>query len=156
MRIINKRPVKSADISSARRSAWGEFWKLAISAVVAIVALYFLTGFAVDLIVPRISIETECRLFTFNNLDKFATLSNGDESQGMKMAQEILDKFKSNPAVPQINYNLILLKGKEPNAFAIPGGSIGLTSGLLEMLDDEIELAFVIAMSLVTFITETI
>ena len=145
MKIVNKRPVKTADVSSARHSALGEFWKLAVSAVLLIVALFFLTGFAVDLIVPRISIQTECKLFRFNNLDQLSKTNNKNEDQGMIMAHEILDKFKSSPDVPPIDYRFLLLKEKRPNAFAMPGGTIGLTTGLLETLDNEIELAFVIA-----------
>ena len=145
MKIINKRPVKTADVSSARHSAWGEFWKLVISSVLLIIALFFLTGFAVDLIVTRISIETECKIFRFNNLDNLAKTDNLNEDQGMEMAHKILEKFKSSSDVPPIDYKLVLLKEKRPNAFAMPGGTIGLTSGLLEVLDDEVELAFVIA-----------
>ncbi len=145
MKVVNKRPFKTADISSGRHFIRGEFWKLVISAVLLIVALFFLTGFVVDLIVPRISVETECRLFRFHDLDKLGIKGNEDKEQSMKMAHEILNKFKSSPDVPPINYRLILLKEKEPNAFAIPGGTIALTSGLLDLLDDEVELAFVIA-----------
>ena len=144
MKLVNKRPVKTADISSARGSAFGEFWKLVISAVLVIVALYFLTGLAVDLIVSRISIETECKLFKNNNLDKLGKIINADGEYSMKTAHGILEKLKSSPDVPSIDYRLVLIKDENPNAFAIPGGVIGLTSGLLEVLDDEIELAFVI------------
>lgn len=145
MKIVNKRPEKTADISSARNSASEELIKLVISAVLFIVILFFLIGFAVDLIVPRISIETECRLFRFNDQEKPAASGTENTDPALKTASEILKKFKSDPDVPDIDFRLIRIMEKKPNAFAIPGGTIGLTSGLLETLDKEIELAFVIA-----------
>ncbi len=61
------------------------------------------------------------------------------------MAHGIPDKLKSSPGLPPIDYRFLLLKEKRPNAFAMPGGTTGLITGLLETLDNEIELAFVIA-----------
>ncbi len=42
-------------------------------------------------------------------------------------------------------YNVHIVKEKSPNAFCIPGGNIYVTSGLLEFVRSDAELAFVIA-----------
>ena len=56
----------------------------------------------------------------------------------------ILELLKSDESVPPLPYELVLIKEKNPNAFAFPGGKIGLTTGLLDLLNDEIEMAFVL------------
>ena len=63
MKITNRTPVNTADISSARGSILKEFWQMAAAAFGLVVVLYFTTGFVVDMVVSRISFETEAHLF---------------------------------------------------------------------------------------------
>jgi Zn-dependent protease with chaperone function len=143
MKIINKQPRKTADISSARGSSIHEFWKLALSAVVLLVALYFFIGVAVDQIVARVSYETEARIFQAFQPEPSEPSSEQD-GRRLTQARAILEKFRADPKVPPLPYSLILVENEMANAFAFPGGAIGLTTGLLEMLTEEIEVAFVI------------
>ncbi|MGD9189561.1 MAG: M48 family metallopeptidase [Desulfobacteraceae bacterium] len=143
MKIINRQPRKTADVSSARRSSLNEFWKLALSAVVLLVALYFLIGVAVDQVVARVSYETEAKIFQAFQPEQ-SEPSSEEERQRLAQARTILEKFRADPKVPPLPYSLVLVENEMPNAFAFPGGTVGVTTGLLEMLTEEIEVAFVI------------
>lgn len=143
MRIINRQPRKTVDISSARGSSLREFWTLALSAIVLLVVLYFLIGVAVDQIVARVSYETEARIFLAFQPEQ-SEPSSEEERQRLAQARTILEKFRADPKVPPLPYSLILVENEMPNAFAFPGGTIGVTTGLLEILTEEIEIAFVI------------
>ena len=82
---------------------------------------------------------------------------------GKKIAEEIAKhmKFNEDPIytarvrgifnrlTPWVSrplpYNIHIVKEKSPNAFCIPGGNIYVTSGLLDFVRSDAELAFVIA-----------
>jgi Zn-dependent protease with chaperone function len=114
-----------------------------LSAIVLLVALYFLIGVAVDQIVARVSYETEARIFQAFQPEQ-SEPSSEEERRRMAQANAILEKFRADPKVPPLPYSLVLVENEMPNAFAFPGGTIGITAGLLEMLTEEIEVAFVI------------
>ncbi len=143
MKIVNKAPEKTADISSARGSTFSEFWKMVLSAVVLLVVLYLAIGWAVDFTVARISFETEARLFDHFQVSPPGPVADGSSDE-LEHANDVLTKLIADAEVPPLPFQLQLLESDEPNAFAIPGGTIGVTRGLLELLDDDIEIAFVI------------
>ena len=43
------------------------------------------------------------------------------------------------------DYRILIIKEKDPNAFAVAGGNIYVTTGLIEMIEDDSELDFIIA-----------
>lgn len=143
MKIINRQPHKTADVSSARGSSFREFWQLVLAAIVLLVVLYFLIGAAVDQIVARVSYETEARIFQAFQPEPSEPSSEEDRRR-LAQARAILEKYTADPRVPPLPYSLILVENEKPNAFAFPGGTIGVTTGLFEMLTGEIEVAFVI------------
>ena len=143
MKINYKQPRSTSDISSARGSSGREFWQLVLSAVLLLVGLYFVIGFAVDQIVARVSFETEAKIFQAFQPMK-SEPSDDQDRRRLALAHKILETFKTDEKVPPLPYRLILLENEAPNAFAFPGGTIGITTGLLEMLKEEIEIAFVI------------
>ena len=143
MKIVNRQPQATADVSSARGTAGKEFRQMVFSALIFLVSAYFLVGLTVDLIVSRISFETEARIF--NHAPLPASLNQGpSQKKSLQRADEILAKLRQSPTVAPLPYRLVLFEDKKPNAFALPGGTIGVTSGLLEVLDDEVEVAFVL------------
>jgi len=140
MRIVNRRPAQTADASAARGTAFKELRRLLLFATVLAVVLYAAIGWIVDVVVPRISFETESRLF--GRLSAARLGAAPDER--LARVQKILDRLAPDSLVPPLPYRLVLIQKSEPNAFAFPGGTIGVTSGLLAALEDEIEVAFVI------------
>ena len=141
MKIINRQPVQSADASSNRGSAWSEFFKLTGYAALLVVGVFYTTGWVVDHIVPSISPKREAALFSRWNPNP--NLSEEAQAQ-LQPARAILDRLIQDDAVPQLPYRLTLIQNPAPNAFAFPGGTIGLTSGLLETLDTPAALTFVL------------
>ncbi|MCB0418174.1 MAG: M48 family metallopeptidase [Bdellovibrionaceae bacterium] len=57
----------------------------------------------------------------------------------------IFEKLRSTEKLREIPYALFLVEMEEPNAFAIPGGGVGVTSGLLEKVTTEPGRAMVLA-----------
>lgn len=141
MNIVNRQPVETADASSNRGQMWSELRKLTLYAALLVVGVYFSIGLAVDLIVPSISPEREVALFS---RWKHGGDLTPEQTARLQPAQEILDRLIQDPAVPKLPYRLTLLEHQKPNAFAFPGGAIGLTSGLLNTLDNPLALTFVL------------
>lgn len=54
-------------------------------------------------------------------------------------------KLASNSARPQLPYEFVVLNSSVPNAWALPGGKIAINRGLLDLLDDEAQLAAVLS-----------
>ncbi len=143
MKIVNRQPIETADVSSARSGAAKEFGKLVLTALGALVAAYFLIGVAIDFAVSKISVETEAKLFA--KLQPPDALVTDEKSQKqLERLRAILDKLKTRKSVPPLPYRIMWLDHDEPNAFAFPGGTIGVTRGLVNALDDDIEVAFVL------------
>jgi predicted Zn-dependent protease len=141
LKIVNRQPTASADASSNRGSAWSELWHLTVYAALLVVAVFFAIGWLVDRIVPAISPERETALFSRWNP---AAKLTPETQERLKPAREILDQLIQDPAVPRLPYRLSLIQNPAPNAFAFPGGTIGLTSGLLDSLDSRAALTFVL------------
>lgn len=145
MQINNRQPQKTADVSASRNTDFLELGKLVFLAFVTLVVLYFSVGAAVDFSVKRISFENEVELFSKLSFtsDIFSVIEDVDAEQKLKI-QKVLDRLREHPDVPDISFKLVVLDEEEPNAFAFPGGTIGVTSGLLDVTEGEIELAFVL------------
>ncbi len=143
MKISYRQPRGTADISSARGTAFTELWKLILSAVFLLVGLYFLWGVAVDRVVAGISFQAEAKLFK-HLMPNQPEITDKPALERFNRTQAILEKLQSSEKVPGLPYKLVLVEQRAPNAFAVPGGSIGVTTGLLRVLTEEIEIAFVI------------
>lgn len=140
MKIVNRQPEKTADASGARGTAFRELRKLLLFVTILAVVLYVAIGMVVDAVVARISFETEARLFGGLGFSRI-----GDKSDDrLVRVQTILDRLTADSRIPPLRYRLILIDNSAPNAFAFPGGTIGVTSGLLDALEDDIEVAFVV------------
>jgi predicted Zn-dependent protease len=61
-----------------------------------------------------------------------------------KAAGEIFAKLAKAQGLRKLNYRLYYTDDTSPNAFALPGGSIAVTRGLLDMVQGETGLAMVI------------
>jgi predicted Zn-dependent protease len=141
MKIVNRQPRETADASSNHGQIWSELWHLIAYAALLVVVVFFAVGGVVDLIVPSISAEREAALFSRWQPNRKAA---PDADARLQPARSILDQLIQDPAVPKLPYRLILLNNPSPNAFAFPGGTIGLTSGLLNTLDSQAALTFVL------------
>lgn len=127
------------------RSQLREICVLGFLAVTAVAGLYLIVALLADTVLIRLSPERESQLFAFYS-DQYTqseipvTLTDEWET-----AERIFTELLAEADLTGPNFALGYMKMKEPNAFAVPGGAIVLTRGLLESVKSEIGLAFVIA-----------
>lgn len=140
MKIDYRTPKETADISASKGSDFIELAKLSALAIATCIVLYFVTGIAVDFAVSRITIEQEQAMFASFDLSDEGV----DDEESLQKLTSILQRLKLDSHVPNIDYNLVIMDEDSPNAFAFPGGTIGVTTGLLQAVDGDIELAFVL------------
>jgi len=149
MKYVPKDLGEAAEISNAGHHGWTREIVTLLGGVIALmVALYAGIGAVVEVSLPLISVERERAWFGHLEPSGFgmSVLPEEEFQEGFDRAQRILAKLSSQPGVPPLDYRLRLIADDQPNAFAFPGGVIGVTTGLLETVEeDEIALAFVIA-----------
>lgn len=146
MKFVRRDMGDAAEASSGGggRGMFREIVILLTAALTLVTALYLAIGLAVDLMMPLISFEREQRWFAdVEPVPVDLSLSARQQNQ-MLRANRILDHLTGLPDTPPMAFSLYFMPDEDPNAFAFPGGAIGLTSGLLDLLDDEVALAFVI------------
>jgi len=119
-----------------------EFFVLLLGAIGIIVGIYFFLGLAVNFVVPRISPEIEQKI-AGPLLNSMAGSDNTSEKA--KIVQTLIDKLQGQCA--KLPYQLTVYLHDSPlvNAVALPGGNVVVFSGLLEKVESENELAFVLS-----------
>jgi len=148
MKFVSRPLGEAAEASSGGgpRGQRREFLVLtSLTAGLALV-LYLAMGWIVEALLPRISTATEARWFgTFKPQEAVSEHELPRDLQArFALARSILARLSQEPGVPGLDYRLTLLDTPQVNAVAFPGGAIGVTRGLLELLDEEIGLAFVL------------
>ena len=111
-----------------------------------VIILYLLVGVVVNFASKRISDESEARLFAgFSK--KIDALKKAEELKqpDFLVAQTLFDQLTSQPGLRKLNYQLTFEDDPIPNAFAFPGGSVSITSGLLKIVPGKTGLAMVLA-----------
>ena len=124
------------------------FKEFAIVVPIILFALLFVGGivvFMVDLAVPFISPEVEHRLLGTVAEQVWTELnSDGNDEKATEALQAVFERVRAQgPEVP-IELQARVVCMEIPNAFALPGGGIAVTSGLLHALEREDELAFIL------------
>jgi len=110
--------------------------------IIIVIACYIF----IDLLVPFVPVKYEQK--AFKGMEKLFTLALDSNDNSTMKEKEILDKliddisvhWKDNP----YSFDVIVVLDIIPNAFAIPGGTIAVTSGLLSTAKSENELVFVL------------
>jgi len=141
MKIVNRSLGDSADASAASHSAVKELCRLLLYVTILALSVYFLVCVSVDFVVSKISFESESKMFPEKLRGAMVKTESSEETERL---ESILNTFLVDERVPPLPYKIGVLKSSEINAYAFPGGTIGVTKGLLSALDKDIELAFVI------------
>lgn len=139
MKFVPRRLVKSADASRGR-ARWKDWAKGLLSIAVVGTVVYLLLGLAADSVANQISEETEVKWFQWVDFG-----AQPSSHPGFAQAERVFDRLCRDPELRPLPYRLVYLADDAPNAFALPGGLVAVTQGLLEMVDTEIGLAFVLA-----------
>lgn len=114
---------------------------LGISAV-AIATVVVITV-SVDFLIPYIPPAAETKLFSSFDFEDDAN-QDADEDLRLKQVQSLLERLATGWEDNPYAFRVSVLDQSTPNAFALPGGRIVVTSGLLESVSSESELAFVL------------
>lgn len=122
-----------------------EITNLLSVAIILGAVFYFGIGWIVEWTLPHISAEREQRWFSSFRTDQSETPPTNDETTSRDYAKGVLAKLTRHPEVPKIDFRLVVVENETTNVFAIPGGTIAVTTGLLDVVgDDEVALAFVL------------
>ena len=107
------------------------------------VVAVFVIALAVDLLVPHLPASVEARTFAFLGYD--ATAEPGLEPDPRtRQLQAFVDRLALHWDDNPYEFRVEVLDEDEFNAFAVPGGKIVITRGLLEAMESETELSLVL------------
>ncbi len=138
MKFVPKTLTHTADISRGKLTLKG-WLSGALSAVVIIGVIYLGAGLATDLIVTNLSETTEARWFAWMYQGASKSLDHDARSQ------DIFEQLIAAAELRPLPYHLFSLDIDLPNAVALPGGGVGVTTSLLEQVKSDIGLATVLA-----------
>ena len=139
MEYSNKLPDGNVNIS--QESPLKEFAILFAGIVGIALAVYFVLGLLIDYSVKRLSIEQEQAL----SISLGNNWVEGDHSKKAESIQAIVDLLQNKCAHLPYEIRVRIFDDEMINAAALPGGTILVFTGLLNSMESENELAFVLA-----------
>ncbi len=118
-----------------------EFAILAGGLLAIVVGVYLALGLAVDLIVPRLSMDVE-KVLADAFIGQFAEEDAADVTRSV---QALVDRLQDPCALLPYTITVHVTESDAVNAAALPGGHMVVFTGLLAEMTSENELAFVLA-----------
>lgn len=140
-------PPEAADASRGHdQHPLRELALLVAGIAVLCAVLYFVVALIADAVVRRISPATEARLFA-PLAESFAApaILPADLARQQAVAERLLTNLLAHADLEGFPVQLRIVDQPGTNAFALPGGTLALTTGLLRCVDSEPGLAFVLA-----------
>lgn len=145
MKYHAKLPENNPNVS--HQSPAKEFFTLLLGVVGVLLFVYWLLGFVIDEIVDHVSPEMEMAIFESigqdlelqQNIDKSPAFIAAEKRMQALLADLLVCSDVGQPI------RLVFQDSNTPNAFAAPGGNMVVLSGLLNYVESENGLAFVIA-----------
>ena len=129
------------NVNVSQTSPLKEFFLLLGALLGIVLIIYVGLGFAVDLVIPRLPAEIERSLGqVFSGI-----YADTEQTPASDQLQELLDKLLQEYPEEKRNYRTHLVPKCLVNAMALPGGNIVVFSGLIEEVESENELTFVLA-----------
>ncbi|QTA81674.1 Peptidase, M48 family [Desulfonema limicola] len=129
------------NVNISKESPVYEFFILLSGLLLIILGLYFILGFAINIIVPEISPELE-NILGKNLINRFEMPENSGKRN--KSLQDFADNLQKKCINLEYNFILHIVESSQINAIALPGGHIVVFSELIDTIDSENELAFVL------------
>lgn len=126
-----------------------EFLTLLVGVLVLISIAYWILGLAVDYAAEKLPYEHEAKLFEKLPVDWAELL--GSPSEPNARLQTLVNALQKCSSLP-INIRVSTVPNNVPNAIALPGGKMIVFKGLLDHVQSENGLAFVLAHELGHFI----
>ena len=141
MKFIPKALNETADVSRGKLDR-GTVFKNVLGVMLFVGGVYLLLGLIGLGLAKLIPDEWERKLSS----QDWSTLSvkPAERKASLQRASAILQKLSKDEEFRDLNYEIFVFHMENPNAVAMPGGGIGLTPPLLETIQSEEALAFVI------------
>ncbi|HAK59098.1 MAG TPA: peptidase M48 [Nitrospiraceae bacterium] len=129
------------DVTISNASPLKEFFVLLGGLLGILLVVYVALGFAVELVVSRLSPEYEEFLggFFANRYDQ------GEKSEQERRLQQLLDDLAGKKGKDGRRYRVHVVQHPNVNAAALPGGHILIFDALISEVESENELSFVLA-----------
>jgi Zn-dependent protease with chaperone function len=135
---IEPRVPKATAENSRGSSSRKQFWVNSGLVIAFFTLLYFSLGWVAEGVVHFMPLSWENRLSFSAPLEWTASDTAPEE------VRQLFEKVRVGSESTR-NFHLYVVPDSDLNAYAFPGGHIALTSGLVELIDSEEALAFVIA-----------
>jgi len=129
-------------INVSRSHPLREALLLVLGVIGVTVAVVASIGFAVDWVAPLIPPDAEVYLFA-DSFDPAAEQAEPDAAR-VEALRGILDRVSAHWPDSVYPFRIQIWDEAQPNALALPGGTIAVTTGLLDTVTSENELAFVL------------
>jgi len=140
VKFIAKKPREGINVSDEHPLVEAGTLIVGLTAIFIIIALALI--FIIEVALYFVSTETEAELFSGWIPDDLVTVSPADERLGQ--AQSLVDRLARHWAETPYEFRVEIDDSDVANAMALPGGLIIVTQGLLDQVESENELAFVL------------
>lgn len=137
-----KKKTLTDNVNVSKTHPLHELGRLLLYTALAMVGIYYVLGLAVDWVIPTIPPEQERAFFQKMN-SPFEALPSLPEKNAV--VQKIVDRLQNNIPEGQYKFQVKVIEDANVNAFALPGGNIVVCSALMDKIQSEDELAFVLA-----------
>jgi predicted Zn-dependent protease len=107
-------------------------------------ALFVVIALTVEVIVPWIPPSFEVRVFGSSRIADLLGSEGAEGDPRVGRVAELLDRLARHWPENPYSFRVAVHEESTPNAVAFPGGLIAVTTGLLEQVESENELAFVL------------
>jgi Zn-dependent protease with chaperone function len=140
MRFVAKQVKEGINVSDTHPLVEAGALVAGLAAIFAIIAL--LLVFLIEVALYFVSAEDEANLFAGWLPDDLVTVSASDDR--LRETQLLVDRLARHWPDTQYTFRVEIDDSEQANAMALPGGLIIVTQGLLDQVESENELAFVL------------
>ncbi len=140
MRFVAKQPREGINVSKTHPLVEAGTLVLGLTAILVIVVVALI--FVIEVALRFVSVEQEAELFEGWLPEDLVTVSPADER--LQETQLLVDRLVRHWPESPYRFRVEIDDSEIANAMALPGGLIIVTQGLLEQVESENELAFVL------------
>jgi predicted Zn-dependent protease len=139
VRFVARTPREGINVSDEHPLVEAATLTFGLAGVLIAIAAFIV--FFVDIVVSFVSPQTEADLFADWDFARFISSDVAAAPEVQSLAQRLQRHWPDSP----YQFSVSLIDEPRLNAFALPGGTILVTRGLIDAVDSENELAFVLA-----------
>lgn len=140
MRFVAKQPKEGINVSDTHPLVEASALVAGLAAIFVVIAL--LLVFLIEVALYFVSAEDEAKLFADWLPNDLVTVSHTDER--LLETQLLVDRLARHWPETSYQFRVEIDDSEQANAMALPGGLIIVTQGLLDQVESENELAFVL------------